>query len=622
MAAGAPQEPPGEPDDVGAAVGTVPSVLAGQASARAAYPAVSWMRGDGTVTTLTWAAYRELVLDAASGLLHLGLRPEQTVAVLAGNRVEHLVADLAASHCGAASVSLYQTFSAEQLEHVLADAEPGVIIVEAAAAERVAFLPWVQEHRPHLITLPPDHGCAAVSAPGTPTTWPELLGTGSRLRAEFAEEIERRTAALRDSAPLTYVYTSGTTGAPKGVILTHRNLLWCAEALERTGSFDYDYRVVSVLPLAHIAERLWSLYLALHLGGHVWCCPDPKDLLESLRRHRPSYFMAVPRTWEKLKQGMEAYLASPALADRLDALRADQRTLTAHRQLVQDDAAVPANLHVAAQLAREGGLRDVRRAFGLDRTLVTASGAAPMRSDVAEFLASLGIPVQQGYGLTETGGVAVGERGATQSRGSVGLPLPGVAVRIAADGEIEIRGPGNTPGYRNLKDATADLYTADGWLRSGDVGHLDQAGRLHITDRKKEILVNASGKNIAPTGIEVLIAGRVFIDQVMVVGEGRPYVVALLTVDPAALAAFARTRGIPAAGINELLGHPAVQGEAQTLVDQANAQLSRPEQIKRFALLPAVWSVEAGELTPTLKMRRTTIGDRYRTHIEALYERS
>jgi long-chain acyl-CoA synthetase len=200
--------------------------------------------------------------------------------------------------------------------------------------------------------------------------------------------------------------------------------------------------------------------------------------------------------------------------------------------------------------------------------------------------------------------------------------LPGVAVRIAPDGEIEVRGPGNTPGYRNLKDATADLYTDDGWLRSGDVGHLDIAGRLHITDRKKEILVNASGKNIAPTGIESLIAGRLFIDQVMVVGEARPYVVALLTVDPAAIAAFARTRDILATSTDELLRHPAVLGEAQTLVDQANAQLSRPEQIKRFALLPAGWSVETEELTPTLKMRRKIIGDRYRTDIEALYERA
>ncbi|MYS32887.1 AMP-binding protein [Streptomyces sp. SID4920] len=595
--------------------------MAAQASARATCPAVSWKRSDGTVATLTWAAYRELVLDAASALLYLGLRPAQTVAVLAGNRVEHLVADLAASHCGAASVSLYPTFSAEQLEYVVADAEPGIIIVEAGAAERIASLPWVRNHRPHLITLPQEQGDQAVRAPGAPTTWPELLGTGARLRTELVHEIERRSGALGDSSPLTYVYTSGTTGTPKGVILTHRNLLWGAEALERTGSFDYDYRVVSALPLAHVVERLWSLYLALYLGGHVWCCPDSRDLLASLRRHRPSYFMAVPRTWEKLQQGMEAYLASPALAGRHDALEADRHTLAAQWKLVQDDAAVPAALKTAAQLAREGVLRDVRHVFGLDRTLVAATGAAPMRSDVVEFFASLGIPVQQGYGLTESGGVAVAERGDVQGSGSVGLPLPGVAVRIAPDGEIEIRSPGNTPGYRNSKEATANLYTGDGWLRSGDIGRLDQAGRLHITERKKEILVNASGKNIAPTGIESLIAGRLFIDQVMVVGEGRPYVVALLTVDPAVLTAFAHTRGIPAAATEDLLRHPAVRGKAQTIVDQANALLSRPEQIKRFTLLPAAWSVEAGELTPTLKMRRKIIGNRYRTHIEALYGR-
>ncbi|MFG2731574.1 AMP-dependent synthetase/ligase [Streptomyces canus] len=619
MSAGAPKEPS---EGGGVPARTVPLVLAEQAAAKPTYSAISWKAADGSVTTLTWSQYRELVLDTATAFLSLGLQPSQTIAILAGNRVEHLTADLAASHCGAASVSLYPTFSAEQLAHVVADAEPRVIVMEESAKVRIEQVPWVQEHHPYLITLPPHQSCEAAPSNSTPTTWPELLGRGAERRTDLGEEIERRVKALRPEDPLTYIYTSGTTGLSKGVTLTHRNLLWDAEALHRTGCFDYDYRVVSALPLAHVAERLWSIYLPLHLGGHVWCCPDAQDLLDSLRRQRPSFFMAVPRVWEKLRQGAEMVLASPMPESRQSDLQRDRDTLLKEWRLLQDDALVPAELRTAAQVAREGALREVREVFGLDRALATGCGAAPIRSDIVEFFASLGVYVQQAYGLTETGGVAVAARDARHSRGSVGFPLPGAEVRLAPDGEIEIKSPSNTPGYRNLKDATAELYTADGWLRTGDVGRIDEAGRLHITDRKKEILVSASGKNIAPTAIESLIAGRLFIDQVMVVGEGRPYVVALLTVDPQVLQAFARAHDIPEASVEELLEHAVVRNQVQTLVDQANRLLSRPEQIKRFVLLPSMWSIESGELTPTLKMRRKAISERHQHHIDALYQQA
>ncbi|SHH31333.1 AMP-dependent synthetase/ligase [Streptomyces sp. 3214.6] len=617
-----PKEPP-EAEAPPADARTLPQVLAERAGDKAPYPAVSWRAGDGSITTLTWAEYRELVLDTATGYLHLGVEAGQTVAILASNRVEHLVADLAASHCAAASVSLYPTLATEQLDHVVADAEPHVIVVEESAREKIERVPWVRENRPHLITLPPQQSHKAEPTPpaGPPTTWTQLLAAGAEHRTLLAEEIERRIGSIRPDDPLTYIYTSGTTGLSKGVILTHRNLLWDAEALERTGCFAYDYRVISSLPLAHVAERLWSIYMPLHLGGHVWCCPDAHDLLDSLRAHRPSFFMAVPRVWEKLRQGAEMFLSLPMPENKREALQADRDTLAREWLLLQDDAPVPAELRTAAQLAREGALRDIREAFGLDRTLVTGAGAAPLRRDVAEFFASLGIYVVQAYGLTETSGVALADRGG-QGAGSVGLPLPGAEVRIAPDGEIELRCPGNTPGYRNLKDATAELYTADGWLRTGDVGRIDAAGRLHITDRKKEILVSSSGKNIAPTAIESLLAGRLFLDQVMVVGEGRPYLVALLTVEPQALKAYADTHGIPGTSTEALLDHPAIRAQVQTIVDQANALLSRPEQIKRFVLLPSLWGIESGELTPTLKMRRAAISKRYRDQIEALYQQA
>ncbi|MGV9853469.1 AMP-dependent synthetase/ligase [Streptomyces sp. NPDC003442] len=616
--AGSPEELP----ETARTARTIPRVLAEQAAANSASPAVTWAQADQTTSTLTWNEYRERVLDAATAYLGLGLEPGGTVAVLAANRVEHLVADLAAAHCGAASVSLYATFSLEQLAHVLADAEPHIIVVEDTARTRVEQVPWVREHRPHLIALPDQQDCEATIPAARPQQWSELLGWGAQHRATFAREIEHRITALGPDDPATYIYTSGTTGLSKGVTLTHHNLLWDAQALHRTGCFDFDYRVVSSLPLAHVAERLWSIYMPLHTGGHVWCCPDPYRLLDALHRHRPSFFMAVPRVWEKLQQGAELLLASPTLEDRRADLQRDRNTLLEEWRLLQNDAHVPAPLAAAAQIAREGVLRDVQALLGLDRTLSAGCGAAPLRADVTEFFASLGVYIQQAYGLTETAGVSVAARDARHSRGSVGFPLPGTRMRIAPDGEIELNSPGNTPGYRNLKDATAELYTADGWLRTGDIGRIDEAGRLHITDRKKEILVNASGKNIAPTAIESLIGGRLFIDQVIVVGEGQPYVVALMTVDPQALQAFARTQGITRTTVEELVDHPAVHTQAQALVDQANDLLSRPEQIKRFALLPSLWSAESGELTPTLKKRRKVIVDRHRDAIDALYERS
>ena len=251
---------------------------------------------------------------------------------------------------------------------------------------------------------------------------------------------------------------------------------------------------------------------------------------------------------------------------------------------------------------------------------MTASGAAPISDDVLSFFASLGVEIIQGYGLTETGGVAVSDRLSTASRGSVGLPLPGVEIHIADDGEILVRSPGNTPGYRNRPDADAELFTSGGWLRTGDIGRIDEAGRLHITDRKKDIIITAAGKNIAPTAIESRVVGQSFVDQVLAFGDARPYVVALLTAKPENLLAFARAQGISGADPDELVHHPAVLTQAQRVVDQTNSHLSRPEQIKRFRLLATTWSVESGELTPTLELRRAVIHHRHADDLAALYQ--
>lgn len=595
---------PADPD-------TVTALLHSQAAAHGDQPALSWQAGTA-VETVTWSQYRDQVIEVAAAFLELGLQARQTVAIVAGNRAEHLIADLAAVHCGAATASLYQTLADDQLAQVIADARPAIIVAEHEALRRVEQVHWVRENRPHLIALDD-------TAPDGGHDWAGLTAVGAHHRDGAEAELGRRVSEIAPGDPLTYVYTSGTTGPPKGVVLTHANLAAQTEALVRSGGFDYDYRSVSFLPLAHIAERLWSLYLPLRVGGHVWCCPDAGTLVDALRAHRPSYVMAVPRVWEKLRAGIETALRSPAFDDSRDEADADRATLRREWSSRHNDEHVPAHLHAGAQRAQEGVLRDVRTMFGLDRVMVASSAAAPIHSELLEFFASLGIHLLQGYGLTETGGVAVCERPGGSGRGSVGLPLPGVEVKIAGDGEILLRGPSNTAGYRNRADATADLLTADGWLRTGDIGRVDEAGRVHLTDRKKELIITASGKNIAPTQVESRLAGRSFIDQALVFGEARPYLVALLTIDDTRLRVFADQHGLPRTDTVALLEHPAVRSEADTVVAEANSHLSRPEQVKRFVLLPDVWGTGTGELTPTLKPRRRVIHQKYTEQLTALY---
>ncbi|MFC9871793.1 AMP-dependent synthetase/ligase [Nocardia salmonicida] len=575
-------------------------------------PAVSWDLDE--VRTMTWFAFRERVLDVAGGLLRLGVAPGDSVAILAPNRPEHLIVDLAALHCGGVPISVYPTMAAEQIDHVLADCRASMIIVADPQQQNVIReLPWVVANAPKLVLFD------QTDAPKPPTefTWAELAEVGEGSRDWVAEELDARMAAIEPSDPATIVYTSGTTGMPKGVVLTHENILWEVESLVGTGTLDYDYRSVSHLPLAHIAERLWSLYLPLRLGGHAFCCPDPGQLIRALQVHRPSFLMTVPRVWQKLQAAAEQVIASPrfksAQAD-IDRGRHLLRSVAADRL---DDRNVLASSAAAASLAREGALRDVRKVLGLDRVMFACAGAAPMSHDLRVELASLGIDIYLGYGMTETAGIATCDRLGCGGRDAVGLPLPGVQIRIAPDGEVLVRSRGNTPGYLGVRDTRA-IYT-DQWLHTGDIGYLDAAGRLHITDRRKELLITSSGKNIAPAAIETRLTGRSFLDCAVAVGNDRPYIVVLLTADPVRLAEFARLRGIPEASVEALSAHPVVLTEIDAVMDEVNRGLSRPEQVKKYRLLPDIWSTGSGELTPTSKLRRNVITSKYQDVIEDLY---
>lgn len=575
------------------------------------HPALSWLSQCGR-ETVNWADYRDQVRIVASGFLDMGVKPGDTVAILAPNVVEHYVADLAAIVCGAATLSLYPTLGDEQLAHILADADPVLVIsADAATTERIGrALPKHSAAR----TIGID-GDADGSA-GLHASWAELLAGGSATLPKNCAVLAARLATSGGDDVATYVYTSGTTGMPKGVILTHNNLLFEMDAFDRMGLFVGGYRVVSYLPLAHIAERLWSLYFPLKTGGNVLLCPDQSQLLTYLKLHRPTYFMGVPRVWEKLRDAAMMILSAEPYAGRRAEVAADREVLAQAWSLAQDGSLAPEH-HVRALKAREGILHDLRRDLGLEWTVNPASGAAALPEDLRDFWRSVGVDLSQAYGLSETTGVAVWERMAGGSRGSAGFALPGCEIKIAEDGEILVRGPGNSPGYRNIGREESGLFVGD-WLATGDIGYLDGSGRLHVTDRKKEMIVNGAGKNISPTAIEDKIAGHGFINHVVAIGDGRQYITALLTINEPALLSFAAELGI-GSDPSELVAHPAVLEEAQKVVDAANERLSRPEQVKRFRLVSDQWSVDSGELTPTLKLRRRAVLTRYSAVIEALY---
>jgi len=449
-------------------------------------------------------------------------------------------------------------------------------------------------------------------------TFEQLRSHGRAARSVYAGELHRHSTTIDPDAPLVYVYTSGTTGPSKGVVLTHRNVSCEMDALIATGSFNFPYRSVSYLPLAHLAERIWSLYMPLRVGGHVFCCPDPAALATSLRQHRPTFFLGVPRTWEKLRDLADSVTTSKSAQRQDDIDRARLILLSQWQSDCNENGGTMRGPADGAEQANEL-LSVVRRELGLDETVMPSCSAAPIAPALLDYFASLGIRIHQAYGLTETAGVSVLQRPDHCGAG-VGTALPGCEVRIAADGEILLRSPATTtPGYRNRPDETAQLYDQQGWLHTGDIGRLEPDGRLFVTDRKKNLIVNAAGKNIAPAPIESLLSGQSFIDRAVVIGDSRPYLVALLTINESALRSFAQENGIGVSAMDALHYDPTIKSHLEMIIGEANARLSRPEQIKCFAVVDTPFTVESGELTPTLKVRRSVVEQRYQTLIDQLY---
>jgi long-chain acyl-CoA synthetase len=565
------------------------------------------VRTKGDEVAWTWGELRERVDALAAGLTGLGLERGDTVALLLGNRPEFHLSDLAVVTAGATPFSIYMQYGPEQIRHVVTDAGARVLVTEQQ------FLPTVLEARKELPDL--EHVIVVDGeAPEGVLTLEEVLAAPD---PDF--DAEASVAQLGAQDLLTIIYTSGTTGPPKGVQLSHRNLLAAVEQAEQLIAFPRDGRVISWLPAAHVAERNAHHYLPIVYGLQITCCDNPREILGYLPEVRPSWFFAVPRIWEKLKAGLEAMVAGQP-EDQRARTQAAVRDALEKVRLEQAGEEVPADLAARVEEADREIFAGLRSMLGLDQVKAIHVGAAPTPVEVLEFFHAIGLPLAELWGMSETCGAGAANPPERIKIGTVGPPAPGVEIKLAEDGEILIRSDVVMLGYRNLPEQTADVMTDDGFLRTGDIGTLDEDNYLTIVDRKKEIIINAAGKNMSPANVEAALkASSPLIGQAACIGDGRSYNTALIVLDSDFAPAWAAQHGIEDASLEALAHNDAMRAAVQEGVDAANSKLARVEQIKKFTIIEGDWLPGGDELTPTMKLKRRPIDAKYAETIEAMY---
>jgi long-chain acyl-CoA synthetase len=565
------------------------------------------VRTKGDEIAWTWGELRERVDALAAGLTGLGLERGDTVALLFGNRPEFHMCDLAVVTAGATPFSIYMQYGPEQIRYVVTDAGARMIITEqkflANVLEARRELPGLQ----HVIVIDGD-------APEGVITLDEVISAPD---PDF--DAEASVAQLGSQDLLTIIYTSGTTGPPKGVQLSHRNLLAAVEQAEQLIDFPPDGRVISWLPAAHVAERNAHHYLPIVYGLQITCCDNPREILGYLPEVRPSWFFAVPRIWEKLKAGLEAMVAGQPEEQRSRTQAAVRDALEKVR-LEQAGKEVPADLAARVAEADREIFAGLRSMLGLDQVKAIHVGAAPTPVEVLEFFHAIGLPLAELWGMSETCGAGAANPPEKIKIGTVGPPAPGVEIKLAEDGEVLIRSDVVMLGYRNLPDKTAEVMTDDGFLRTGDIGVLDADDYLTIVDRKKEIIINAAGKNMSPANVEAALkASSPLIGQAACIGDARSYNTALIVLDSDFAPAWAAQHGIEDASLEALAHNDDMRAAVQQGVDAANAKLARVEQIKRFTIVEGDWLPGGDELTPTMKLKRKPIDAKYAETIEAMY---
>jgi long-subunit acyl-CoA synthetase (AMP-forming) len=571
----------------------------------AAHPDRPAIRTRGGEFSCTWREYGERVQAIAAGLAARGVAPDDTVALMLMNRPEFHFADSAAMHLGATPFSIYNTYTEEQIAHLLRDSAARVVITEQAHLAKILAVRDAVEGLEQVVVVDGEPPAETISL--------DELATGGTTDFEF----EAAWRAVQPHDVLTLIYTSGTTGPPKGVQITHANICETVRSYDELIQFPDDGRIVSYLPMAHVAERNVSHYLPMLCGFTATCCPDAREVMAYLPEVRPTWFFAVPRIWEKLKAGLEQMLAAAPAEQRLATQAALGAALEKVR-LEQSGEPVPDELAARVAKADEQMFSGLREHLGLDQVEACNVGAAPTPPEVIEFFHALGIPLSELWGMSETTGAGTCNPPERIKIGTIGPPAPGVDIKLAEDGEILIKGPVVMKGYRNLPEKTAETFTEDGFLLTGDIGEFDDDGYLRIVDRKKELIITAQGKNLSPANIEARLKQIPLVSQAVAIGDRRKYISALLTLDPEAARSWAQENAVEG-DLAAISDSEELVAEVQRGLDVVNQDLARVEQVKRFAVLPADWEPGGDELTPTMKLKRRPIAEKYADQIESLY---
>jgi len=573
-------------------------------------PAIHWKDGDWE--SLTWAEYRDIVHKAAAGLETLGVGDGEFVAIMAGNRREHVIADYATVHTGATPVTIYSTLAANQIQYIADNCKATVAILED-----LDFMKRWEEIRselPNLRYVVLMSGAENYDAVDWVLSWDELVTRGSHRLEEDPEVVNRSAAAITPDTLATLIYTSGTTGTPKGVMISQRNVVWTLESLRRAADLEMGQRMVSYLPLAHIAERLATHYLGTYLAGQVWYCPSLAGVLEYIQIARPTLFVGVPRVYEKFHSRLQARFAEAeglkgtilGKALELNAKRVDAE---------QEGKRGPALAGLLDRIA----LSKVRDGLGMDQVKLAITAAAPINPELVRFFHTIGVPLYEIYGMSENTGPATATLPGRLKIGSVGKALPGVEVITGDDGELLIRGGIVSRGYFKLDDATRETFDPEGWLHSGDLARIDADGFVWIVGRKKEIIITAAGKNIAPAKLETLLGNHPLISKACMIGDQRKFLSMIIALDDEEAPDWAAAHGLEYTDLETFSQSPEVQEEVARAVAEANETVARVEQVKKWFVVPDVWTPDTGEITPSLKLKRRVVLDKYADQIESMY---
>jgi long-subunit acyl-CoA synthetase (AMP-forming) len=585
---------------------TVMQVMEATAKKHGDKPALRHKQG-GSWRTETWAEYREHVRAAAKSLIKLGLEPSHGVAIIGFNCPQWAIVDVATIYAGGCPAGIYTTSSADQCKFVASHSDSQIAVVENQ--EHLAKFKECRKDLPLLRAIvmmrgdDPDENVHS---------WNEFLELG---KSVTDAELQQRIDAQKPDDTATYIYTSGTTGDPKAVMISHDNLTWTASAsLDMLGTQEGD-RVISYLPFSHIAEQIVSLHGPMAAGMCTSFAESMEKLGENLREIRPTMFLGVPRVWEKIQSKMQAMGAkNTGLKKKIGAWARGQGLAGGYAD--QKGESKPLLYGLADKLV----FSKVREALGLDQCRICVTSAAPISKSTLEFFLSLGIPIMEVYGMSECTGPATISLPNKYKTGSVGKIIEGTEIKIAADGEICMRGRHVFKGYFKNQASTAETIDDEGWLHSGDIGEFDADGFLKITDRKKDLLITAGGENIAPQVLEGRLKAITALSQAVVIGDRQKFLSALVTLDEAKLEDTVRQAGSSARSMDEAAADPKVHAWLMGQVEEINKTLARVQTIKKIKVLPAELSIEAGELTPTMKIKRKVVNTKYAGDIAAFYE--